>query len=66
MLPVPLVLVSPSLALLVLSTQLSLEPAEALYLAAVCLKQPGMTLSHATRHVGALCEYPDRLACDKT
>ena len=38
MLPVPLVLVPATFALLVLSTQLSLELAEALYLATVCLK----------------------------
>ena len=44
MLLVPLVLVSAALALLVLSTQLCLELAEALYLAAFCLERRNKTL----------------------
>lgn len=45
---VPLVPVPATLALLVLSPQLSLELAEALYLAALCLKQPQSNLSCTT------------------
>ena len=51
MLLVPLGLVSAALALLVLSTQLCLELAEALYLAAFCLEQPGMTMSRKRQYI---------------
>lgn len=52
MMLVPLVLVPATLALLVLRPQLSLELAEALYLAAPCLKQPGGTLSAPKNNCG--------------
>lgn len=61
MLLVPLVLMPATLALLVLSPQLSLELAEALYLAAVCLKQPHPNLSCTKENIAALCNLRDRL-----
>ena len=65
LLVIPFVLVPPALALLILSPQLCLKLAEALYLAGICLKQPGQrslavqhntTQHNTTQHmVGALC-----------
>lgn len=46
-----LVLVLAALALLVLSTQLCLELAEALYLATFCLKLPELILSRTRQDV---------------